>query len=234
MLGAVIGSFLVEAWEKTGEIPTDGGLPDGIGLTAAALRLLGVAQGLRESDADPHSAGDECAYWVNELENECVHEGYEADEAGTCDLQCVQAAPAGLISVSVEDAEQLAAVICEEADEASCKSGMALAGALCMACEGTDSERITAYVLSKELPPDSPVLTGLGALLKAESFEEAVEKALEHGFGTEAALCAASLAEPVFGIPDELADSAWDILTPDLREIAESFQEFLLTQRAAI
>lgn len=232
MLGAIVGEFLIEAYEQTGEVPTDGTLPDDLDVDGIILRVLGVAQGLRECDADVHAAEDECAYWINELENECAYEGYEPEAVP--ETVSVQAAPAGLVATDPDDAEALASAICSGADEGVLEDARTLAGAVCLACEGADTEKIASYVLSKDLPPASPVLTGTGALLKAESFEEAIEQALQNNFGTEAALAAACMAEPVFGVPDELADRAWEMLPQDLRTVAEDFQEFMLARRAAV
>lgn len=232
MLGAIIGDFLVQAWDADGELPTDGKLPESVHLTALTLRVLGAAQGLRECDADPSQAADECAYWIDQIENECVHEGYDVDdEADRAESLCMEASPAGLAAARTDEAEQLAECILSDQHEIL-EDAKALAGAVCMACSGANGEAIANYVLSRELSPDSPVLAGAGALLKAESFEEAVEQALTHNLGASAAVAAACIAEPVYGIPDELTDSAWEILTPDLRTVADDFQEFVLTQHA--
>lgn len=232
MLGAIAGEFLLQTYIATGEVPDDGTLAEGVHITEIVLRILGVAQGLRECDADVKTAGDECVYWINALDNEYVHEGYAPAEEEPAATVSIQAGPAGLVAADTEDAEALASKICEEGTADVILDAKTLAGAVYLACAGADTEKIAAYVLSKELPPDSPVLMGTGALLKADSFEQAVRQAVEHDFGTEAALAAACMAEPVFGVPDELADSVWEILTPDLRAVAEDFQEFALTRLA--
>lgn len=232
MLGAIAGEFLVQSYTVTGALPEDGTLPKGIHITGIVLRILGVAQGLRECDAQIPAAADECAYWVDAFEHEYVHEGFDPDEEAPPETVSVQAGPTGLVAEDTEDAEALAREICEGGSSGVVLDAQVLAGAVCLACEGAGTEQIASYVLSRELPPDSPVLMGTGALLKAESFEEAVCQALEHDFGTEAALAAACMAEPLYGVPDELADSVWEVLTPDLRTVAEDFQEFVLTRRA--
>lgn len=232
MLGAIAGEFLVESYELTGKVPDDGALPEGVHITGVVLRILGAAQGLRECDAELDAAADECAYWIHEFQYEYVHDGYDDEDPDASEPVSVQAGPAGLVASDADEAEALAAAICAGGGKGVLEDARTLAGAVCLACEGADTEKIAAYVLSKELPPDSPVLTGTGALLKAESFEEAVSQAVEHDFGTEAALAAACMAEPVFGVPDELADSVWNVLTPDLRTVGEDFQEFMLTRRA--
>lgn len=234
MLGAIIGDFIVQAWEADGELPQDGTLPESVHITALTLRVLGAAQGLRECDADPGEAQDECAYWIDEIENECVHEGYDIDDdADRAESMCMEASPAGLAATRTDEAERLAECILSEHPDIL-EDAKALAGAVCMACDGANGEAIADYVLTRELMHGSPVLAGAGALLKADSFEGAVEQALINNLGSAAAVVAACIAEPMYGIPDELADSAWEVLTPDLRTVAEDFQEFVLTRRADV
>ena len=232
MLGAIIGDFLVQTWDLTGALPGEDGFPSGVHLTALTLRVLGAAQGLLECDADLADAADQCAYWMDEIENEYVHDGYELEDGSEPAARlAMEASPAGLAATIPEDAEQLAACILEGHPEIAPDAAV-LAGAVCLACTGADRESIANYVLERDLEPGSPVLAGTGALLKADDFEGAVEQALTNGLGSAAAIAAACLAEPMYGIPDELADSAWDLLTPDLRTVADEFLEFVVARHA--
>lgn len=125
------------------------------------------------------------------------------------------------------------------------KGAVATAAAVRLAIEGRTQEEIrrtvadlTGYDLDRTVDgiradyprfkttcPDS-VPEAIVCALEAISYEDAVRNAVSLGndADTQAAI-AGAIAEPLFGVPDWIAERALSTLTPDLREVVAAFTE---------
>lgn len=233
MVGVIIAEFLCQTWDRTGTLPEEGSLPD-THLTDDILRILGMAKAIVECDLDQTNLADEACFWMEELLHHYAHDDFDSDNAGDSMDGWIWSLPIGESTDGPTEAANLTNEVAEGCDEppVGVSEACALAGAVQTAFTGADREKIAQYVLSAELPEQSALTFGAGALLKAESYLGAVRTALEHGFGRDAAVCAAALAEPLYGIPDDLAELAMDSLALDLRQVIEDFIEFVLTTHA--
>lgn len=229
MLGAVIAEYMWELWQTDQEIP-DGEKLAEAPLTPDVLQILGAAKGVTECDSDLGTVVDEVEYWTHELLHEYPHDDFDGETDGMSD--CVWSVSLGAVSPGPEEAEEITKDVAAAERNCPAEEAAALAGAMWTACAGADKEKIANYILSRELPQTSPVAYGAGALLLADDYVGAVSTAVERGFGREAVVCAGALAEPLFGIPEELVDGAMDSLNYDLRQIIEDYYEFVMVQRA--
>lgn len=134
------------------------------------------------------------------------------------------------------------------------KGAVATAAAVRMAIEGKTREEIrqalaalTGYDLERTVDgiranyprfkttcPDS-VPEAIVCALEATSYEDAVRNAVSLGndADTQAAI-AGAIVEPMFGIPEWIAERALSTLSEDLREVVDRFMERTATARVAL
>jgi ADP-ribosylglycohydrolase len=156
----------------------------------------------------------------------------------------MRVSPAGWLFETRERTEHWAAVtaIVSHNHAEGVRGAQAIAAAIFLARTGADRDEIRDYVerhysynlstpwescVDESLPPVSCQATVPEALicfLAADSFEDAIRKAVSLGFDTDTrGAIAGSVAEAFFGIDPALADQARQGLTPEMLAVVDAF-----------
>ena len=145
----------------------------------------------------------------------------------------------------VEHVAELSASVTHDHPEGM-RGARATAGATFLALAGANKDEIARYVtdncgydLSRSLDEIRPgysfdvscqgsVPQAITAFLESEDYEDAIRKAVSLGGDSDtiAAICGA-IAEPYWGIPQELADEALSRLAPSLRDTVLAWRDWV-------
>lgn len=129
-----------------------------------------------------------------------------------------------------------AATLISHNHKESLKGAKAVSSAIWRLLNGGTKEDIRKFASKLyELPPiqrirfnetcQGTVPICFSILLESNSFEEAMRKSVWVGGDTDT-ICAivGSMAEPLFGIPEEIEDKMWDYLDDDMKDIVKDFE----------
>jgi len=159
----------------------------------------------------------------------------------------MRVSPVAWAAKSLYQAERLARWSAEVTHNHSegIKGAQAVAAAIYMARDGMDKDEIREYIESKYYSLDfdiddirdsysfdvtcqGSVPQAIKCFLEAEDFEEAIRLAVSlGGDGDTQAAIAGSIAEAYFGIPDEIADKAFEIFDGELYDYYMEYSEQL-------
>lgn len=152
----------------------------------------------------------------------------------------MRVAPAGLLANSLEEAIALAHKVTEVTHNhpEGMKGGAATAVAGYLARTGRSQAYIRGYIADAfgydltqtidEIRPNyrfnetcqQTVPQALTCVLEAESFEDAIRNAISIGGDSDTiGAIVGGVAEAMFGIPEDIAESGWSYLPQDMREI---------------
>ena len=156
--------------------------------------------------------------------------------------------PCAWVATDMEEAEKLAersASVTHNHPE-GIKGAKAVAAATFMARDGNTKDAIKSYITSEygynldrtlaEIRPNyrfdvscqGSVPEAIISFLESNSFEDAIRNAVSLGGDSDTiAAMAGSIAEPFYGIPEEIKREAFSYLEPEMKELYEQWQRFL-------
>lgn len=158
----------------------------------------------------------------------------------------MRVAPAGLLATSLEEAIALSNRVTEVTHNhpEGMKGAAATAAAIYLAKTGRSQASIRGYIaetygydLTRTIDEIRPtyrfnetcqetVPQALTCALEADGFEDAIRNAISIGGDSDTiGAIAGSVAEALFGIPDEIADNAWKLLPADMRQVLTELYE---------
>jgi ADP-ribosylglycohydrolase len=158
----------------------------------------------------------------------------------------MRVAPAGLLATSLEDAVTKSNLVTEVTHNhpEGIKGAAATATAIYLARTGSSQNAIRGYIaetfgydMSRTIDEIRPtycfnescqntVPQALTCVLEATNFEDAIRNAISIGGDSDTiGAIAGGVAEALFGIPDDIADTAWRYLPEEMREVLTKLYE---------
>jgi ADP-ribosylglycohydrolase len=158
----------------------------------------------------------------------------------------MRVAPAGLLAKSLEEAVELACKVTQVTHNhpEGLKGAVATASAIFLAKTGHSQANIRGHIAATfgydmtrtidEIRPtykfnescQQTVPEALTCVLEADSFEDAIRNAISIGGDSDTiGAIAGGVAEAMFGIPEDIADNAWNRLPEDMRQILTALYE---------